>query len=258
MVPATQESEQPKSSEENKFLECIKNKPVSKRPVEELKEVLRYVIVKVGLRAQNWPNEMEKQILLEHIVSNYGRHTNEEIKLAFDMAITEKLEVEANCYENFSCVFFSRIMNSYRAWASMVHKNVVKPTVIMIENKEDISDEGMDKFWDATEELVAKGNYPIELIPPMLYDWMDKNGNILFSREEKLKFLERATLVRHTAIAHAFEKNPYSLETKAALNDFNRMREIKKYSEAEHEKIKELAKKMVVFEMMKTKLSTSK
>lgn len=133
-----------------------------------------------------------------------------------------------------------------------------KSKLMLPEKTEDISDEGMDKFWDATEELVSQGGYPVELIPPMLYDWMDKNGNILIDKNEKLKYIERATLVRHSTIAMEYEKNPYSIETKSALNDFNRMRETKKYSEAEHGKITDLAKKMVVYEMMKTKLSKSK
>lgn len=77
-------------------------------------------MVKVGLRAQNWPNELEKIILIQHIKENFGGNTVEEIKLAFDMAISGRLrldEKEINCYENFSCLYFSKIMNAYRDWS---------------------------------------------------------------------------------------------------------------------------------------------
>lgn len=84
---------------------------------ESLKGVLRYVMILVGLRAQNYPDDIEKQILLNFITENYGGHTPAEIKLAFEMAITKKLDVEARCYENFSVAYFVSIMESYRSWA---------------------------------------------------------------------------------------------------------------------------------------------
>lgn len=84
---------------------------------ESLKGVLRYVMILVGLRAQNYPGDIEKQILLNFIAENYGGHTPAEIKLAFEMAITKKLDVEVNCYENFSVAYFVSIMEAYRVWA---------------------------------------------------------------------------------------------------------------------------------------------
>ena len=128
----------------------------------------------------------------------------------------------------------------------------------MIEQTEDISDEGMDKFWDTTELLVQKGNYPVELIPPGLYEWMDKNGNILVEKEQKMEYIERATLYRHSVIAKSYEKNPHSIEAKENLVNFNVMRASKQYSPDEHKKIKLLAKKMIVFDMMKAKTSKIK
>lgn len=94
--------------------------------IERLKQVLRLVMVKVGLRADNWPEGEEKKILIAHILENYGGHTVAEIRLAFEMAITGQLEdgdgkvLSSTCYENFSCQFFSSVMNSYRRWARQV------------------------------------------------------------------------------------------------------------------------------------------
>lgn len=83
-------------------------------------------MVKVGLRATNFPNALEKEILLKHIQENYGGHTVAEIRLAFEMAIAGKLEVDANCYENFSCLYFSNVMNAYRKWAKEEYKESVR------------------------------------------------------------------------------------------------------------------------------------
>lgn len=116
-VPAKQESSVPKSGEEQKFALALAEPRIRQVSEESLKGVLRYVMVLIGLRAQNYPDDIEKQILLNFIAENYGGHTPAEINLAFEMAITRKLEVEAKCYENFSVAYFVSIMEAYRAWA---------------------------------------------------------------------------------------------------------------------------------------------
>ncbi len=92
---------------------------------ERIAEALRLVMVKIGLRAANWPSAMEKVILIEHIVTNFPNNTVDEIKIAFDWAIDERLNLGIdgyNCYENFSCAYFSRIMKAYNKLASVVKK----------------------------------------------------------------------------------------------------------------------------------------
>ena len=87
------------------------------RHEEDLKQVLRYAMVLVGLRGNNMPTEEEKFVLLNFIRSNFGNQTPEEIKLAFDWAVSGKLNVDAKCYENFSCEYFGRIMKAYIDYA---------------------------------------------------------------------------------------------------------------------------------------------
>lgn len=84
-------------------------------------------MAKLGLRANNLPNDLEKLVLYEHIVQNFGGNRIDEIKLAFDMAISGKFDVEVNCYENFSCYYFSTIINAYRRWASAAYMQTIKP-----------------------------------------------------------------------------------------------------------------------------------
>jgi len=115
------------------------------------------------------------------------------------------------------------------------------------------TDEDMIYLWESTAQLVMKGAYPVDLIPskPSLYDWAEKNGNIEISVDDKKKFFERACLTRHSMLSMAYEKNPHSLETKRELAEFNGMRERRAFAEAEMGRLKELAKKMVVYDMMK-------
>lgn len=133
LVPQTQESRELRTGEEKQFGVALQSKMIKDCQLEEVKEVLRYVMIKVGLRAQNFPNDLEKLILFEHISMHYSGHRLNEIKVAFDMAISGKLEFpegeSANCYENFSCRYFSTIMNAYQKWAGEVHRTVLEPKV---------------------------------------------------------------------------------------------------------------------------------
>lgn len=122
-----QESRQPATGEEKKFAIAIREPRINQGTLEELKQVLKYVMVLVGLRAQNYPNEIEKQILLNFVIEHYGGHTETEIKLAFEMAITRKLDVDPTCYENFSVAYFAQIMEAYRSWARDQYKQLPAP-----------------------------------------------------------------------------------------------------------------------------------
>lgn len=119
----------PKSGDDLKFSVALSNPKIYQVSEDELKGVLKYVMVLVGLRAQNYPDDIEKQILLNFITDHYGGHTPAEIKLAFEMAITRKLDVDATCYENFSIAYFSQIMEAYREWAKEQIKQLPAPVV---------------------------------------------------------------------------------------------------------------------------------
>ena len=91
--------------------------PVRARSQEDLKEVLRYCMVLVGLRGANMPTDEEKFVLLNFIRDNFGNQTPEEIRLAFEYAIAGKFEIDVKCYENFSCEYFGRIVKAYIEFA---------------------------------------------------------------------------------------------------------------------------------------------
>lgn len=125
----TQESKRLKSGEEHKLELAVQSKIIKTAAVDEIVQVLRLVMVKIGLRAQNFPSAEETSVLLAHIIENFPGNRVEEIKLAFDMCISGKLDLDTadtKCYENFSCLYFTTVMSSYQRWASqaIVH---IKP-----------------------------------------------------------------------------------------------------------------------------------
>jgi len=84
---------------------------------EDIKQALRYSMILVGLRSNNMPSDEEKFVLINFIRSNFGNLTPEEIKLAFEYAVAGKFNIDAKCYENFSCEYFGRIIKAYNEFA---------------------------------------------------------------------------------------------------------------------------------------------
>lgn len=160
-----QGSKLPATGEERGLQVAIQSKRISQSSLDEIKEVLRLCMIKIGLRSENWPNDLEKLVLFEHIVANFGGNRIEEIKLAFDMAIAGSLDDKlrkgesVHCYENFSCLYFSSIMNAFRRWSSEAIRYVSKekpPEQIVFtdEQNDDVQREDAERQY----QLFLKGN----------------------------------------------------------------------------------------------------
>lgn len=129
----------------------------------------------VGIRAANLPNAEELAVLLQFIYKKYELLSLGEIQLAFEKAVAGELDVEANCYENFSCEYVGRIMGSYKKWAirqweeNQMH--VVKPEPVQIVPSVDWSELGEMYYQD-----YLQGRFNISVMPAEIYEAAMKYG----------------------------------------------------------------------------------
>lgn len=129
---------------------------------KQIREALRYCMVKIGLRAANFPQGVEKMLLIQHVYQTYPTLTTDEIRIAFDWAIDGRLNVEVNCYENFSCRYFSQVINAY-----LELKRSIQPTkdeVKAIEHKQEpLTDQEWENFINSPfAERLKKAGVKIE------------------------------------------------------------------------------------------------
>lgn len=92
------------------------NNPVKIRnisDVEQIKQVLRYIFIFVGLKKEQVPDEGERAVLLEYVMENFGNYTPEEIKLAFKIMIKNQSQIEVEHYGKFSCKYLQSVFNAY-------------------------------------------------------------------------------------------------------------------------------------------------
>lgn len=100
---------------------------------------LAYCFKLTGLKTL--PSDLERQVLIDFIVSSYGGMVAEEIKNAFKMACSGKFEVETNHYQNFSAEYLGRIMKAYNEWRAKklgyAQAAEVKPYVPLVATEEE-------------------------------------------------------------------------------------------------------------------------
>lgn len=178
--------------EAGELVVALQSPRISQSSLEEIKQVLRLVMMKIGLRAANWPTPEETVVLIEHIVTNYPGNTLAEIKLAFDKAICGELEVESNCYENFTCAYFSSIMNAYRQWSAQEFRQSIKPpdpvqTTLTPEQLENGIRADVEIFY----QQLRNGHIPRKGIPVYFREIMEKDGLIEKGADLSLFFSER-------------------------------------------------------------------
>lgn len=203
---------------------------------------------KLGLREANIPEKDELSLLIHHLLTQYGSHTCEEIRLAFDMAIGGQLDLlpgeSVNCYENFSCLYFSSIMNAYRRWAAQAHRQLA-PEQIQETEPADTSDEAMEAWLLDTKKSLVR----VDLLPVMLYEWLEQKGRIKKTAAEKHEYLQEAVMYRQSKLIKALEEQ-ICQQNRDALHEFNRMKETGEFTGPEVNILKALAKKIILYEYL--------
>ena len=245
----------PETPEEKDFFLARESPLVRNASLDELKAVLIYVIMKLGLRAINWPKEEERALLIDHMLKFFGGHTLAEIRLAFDMAIDRKLKVEANCFENFCPLYFSNVMNTYREWAVCVHDHEqLTKTMPMIENKVSLSDQTMNDWLEDTKAAVKEGK-AVDYMPEMLYDFLVSKD--VFEELDPFDQFNSKTqdyLVRAMNYRQAILKdraNEGNRDERSELSEFMRMKNQGYFQGIEINRLVTLAKKMILFDYLK-------
>lgn len=158
---------------------------------DEISDALRLCFQKLGIRAANLPTPEEKFVLLDFIYSNYGKHTLNEIILAFDLAIIGKLDVDATHYENFTCLYLASIISAYRKWA-VEQSKMIKPKnfLLMEQENKTITDEEKAEW---IIEWKSKDAITIDLIPLLFYDFLSEKKIINLTTVEKWDYTVKAT-----------------------------------------------------------------
>lgn len=111
--------------------------------------------------------------------------------------------------------------------------------------KEELSDVTMR---DWMEDVKGK-KLAVEFMPVMIYDWLEKKGELVKSVAEKHEYLQNAVEHRQCRLAQACEENNCQ-DNRDALRAFMTMKEAGEFTGPEVNTLKSLAKKMILFDYL--------
>jgi len=202
------------------FQQAISQKKIN-NDLEGLTDALKYSMALVGIRANNGPTQDEFYFLKFYLLNNFGSHTAAEIRLSFDLAVSNRLELGesgATCYENFSCEYVGRIMSAYRKWAEIQHKN------LPIETPKGLLEYRMPRIdwseeWEELKETAKNGNIDKAIIVTPLYDWLVENGLMNLTGLEKKQFYLSARSAIIAALNEAKNYGKLSFEQETDLQN---------------------------------------
>jgi hypothetical protein len=155
-----------------------------------LTSALQYSMMLAGIRANNAPTQAEFDFLKYYLIKNFGRHTAAEIRLAFDLAFSGQLQLGidgAKCFENFSCEYVGRILNAYRKWAELQHKEIPNdPPANLLEYTPNLVNWAEE--FELLKQAAKDGTIDKCIIVTTLYDWLVENGMLNLTGPEKKHF----------------------------------------------------------------------
>lgn len=238
---------------------ALKSSKIREAPLDEIKQVLRLTMLKLGIRANNLPTDEEKSVLLAHIIDFYGNFTCEEIILAFNLAMSNKLNIsenEVNSYENFSCLYFSKIMNAYREWTVTPRRDIEnekRRLELPYDRRYNLSDIEINEWYnELVEKVRLNENYDFNFLSSELFSNLERIGTITITNEEKKVFFEKAIIVREKYLESLF------LEDSSLTTTFYNFIEQKKYEHFDYGNlisIKTIAKKLALLSNIKNKIN---
>lgn len=245
------------NGDENEFTKALQHQPIVKSTIQEIKGALKIVMLKVGIKENDLPTEEEKAVLIDHILLNYGNHTPAEIKLAFDMALAGKLEdinhkgepieLDVACYfGNFTCLYFSKIMNAYRMWAKQTYKQLKMEQQIPMEEMETIDVVDMIATWKNDPKL------NMLLIPLFFYDFLKDTDMISLTDEQKWEWWRKGKESIKADLISAIQDGN---DKTAAFEwkEFQECEQTKKWNYVMNERISARAKRLIVYEYLTRK-----
>lgn len=172
------------------------------------------------------------------IIESYPRCNPEEIEYAFRSGGT----TVKDWGKQINLSLIDEVMKPYLHTRYELSRIEEQQKVKQLEPaKEDLSEKTMSEWWNSIAEQIRKSEYKLEFIPIMLYDWKEKQAG--FTAAMKRDYLVKAVDYRHQLLVNS--------DGKKDLVEFNRMKTAGCFEGSEIQALKDLAKRMIIFDWMK-------
>ena len=182
---------------------------------EPIKQALRYVFVLIGLKPEQFPTEIEKQVLIQFIYSNYGSLAVDEIKIAFELGVKGEFNDPKlmEHFGNFSSMYFAKVVEAYKNYRNKVAKLINEDNALeQAKRRKEVSDEQKKKY---------QNEFDVTVVNPIFEKYKSKKALFLDAVPSKLVY---STLVSVHQIK-TFTNEEKAIIKKAAEVEFEKQKE---------------------------------
>lgn len=149
---------------------------INRCSIIEVKETLKYCL---QLSGSQTPTLQDFNFIVEFVIENYGNYKLEELKTAFKLLATDKLNVEKHII--FNPRLIGEVMSAYKSLASQVRSKVTpvineEPVVQKIDEQQLINDEV--QWWQNNQ------NKDWRLLNYQVFDILWRNKKITLTKEK--------------------------------------------------------------------------
>lgn len=180
---------------------------------EEIKQALAKIFLLVGLRKQHFPNGFELDFIVSNIRKLYPHRTIFDLTNAFELGLRKEIDVELNCYDQFTLIYLSNIMDAYRKYLVNAYNELPVEQPKQIEYT--ISKE--EKLADIEE--FSKTECAFGMIPRYIYEWIIELELMKLSEQQKTEYYRRAIQMRESELKLVAESGYVK-----SYNDFMKMK----------------------------------
>lgn len=161
---------------------------------DEIKQALAKIFLMIGLRKQHFPNGFELDFIVSNIRKLYPHRTIFDLTNAFELGLRKEIDVELNCYDQFTLIYLSNIMDAYRRYLVKSYNELPVEQPKQIEYK--MTKE--EKLADIQD--FGKTECAFNMIPGYIYDWIIDLGLVILDEDDKTEYYRRAIEMRENEL----------------------------------------------------------
>ena len=161
---------------------------------DEIKQALAKIFLMIGLRKQHFPNGFELDFIVSNIRKLYAHRTIFDLTNAFELGLRKEIDVELNCYDQFTLIYLSNIMDAYRKYLVKSYNELPVEQPKQIEYKMTKEEKLADIEDFGTTECA------FSMIPGYIYDWIIDLGLVILDEDDKTEYYRRAIQMRESEL----------------------------------------------------------
>jgi len=219
---------------------------------QEIGECIAVIISDIGVKTM--PDKYAQKRIIYYLLSYYRDFSIQEIRLAFELALVGKVQVDVEHYQSFDIRYLSRILNAFRLYRNEQNQRLITNQPIKLEpisekEKQKIEIKYYKSLEKAYEYYEATGIFNIS-IHWLAYNQLLEIGLLEINDNDWIRFIRKAEIDYKTHLEHS-----QNIEHKEILKKFER---VKHTYPNELSRIRNIAKKIALQDFFRKLKNTNK